>query len=73
MVKPPPQDCVEEMMMERPAIHGQTRRMKLNPPSILTWIQGLLSGGQDRVDQGQDGTVKKRRRRRDESRSSWRF
>ena len=29
--------CVEEMM-ERPAIHGQIRRLKLNPPS--PW-QGL--------------------------------
>ena len=52
-------------------IHGQTRRMKLNPPSILIRIEGLLSGGQDRVDQGQDGTGT--RRRKDESGSSWRF
>ena len=41
--------------MERLAIRGQTRRMKLNPPSILIWIEGLLSEGHDRVDRGQDG------------------
>ena len=47
--------------MERLSIHGQTRRMKLNPPRILIRIEGLLSGGQDRVDQSQDGTRNKKK------------
>ena len=56
--------------MERLTIHGQTRRMKLNPSGRLIRIEGLLSGGQDRVDQGQEGTG---RGRKDESGSSWKI
>ena len=47
--------------MERLSINCQTRRMKLNPPSILIRIEGLLSGGQDRVDRSQDGTRNKKK------------
>ena len=56
--------------MERLAIHCQTRRMKLNPSGRLIRIEGLLSGGQDRVDRGQEGTG---RGRKDGSGSSWRI
>ena len=35
--------------------------MKLNPPRILIRIEGLLSGGQDRVDRSQDGTRNKKK------------
>ena len=56
--------------MERLAIHGKTKRMKLNPSERLIRIEGVLSGGQDRVDQGQEGTG---RGRKDGSESSWRI
>ena len=56
--------------MKRLAIHGQTRRRKLNPSGRLIRIEGLLSGGRDRVDRGQEGTG---RGRKDGSESSWRI
>ena len=49
-------------MIERLEIYGQTRRMKLNPSGRLIRIEGLLSGGQDRVDQGQEGTGRGRKK-----------
>ena len=61
--------CIEKMM-ERLAIHGLTRRMKLNPSGRLIRIEGLLYGGHGRVDQGQEGTG---RGRQDGSKSSWRI
>ena len=44
-------------------------RRKLNPSGSLTRIEELPSGGQDRVDQGQEGTE---RGRQDGSKSTWR-
>ena len=55
--------------MERLAIHGQTRRMKLNPSGRLIRIEGLLSGGHGRVERGPKGTG---RGRQDVSKSFWR-
>ena len=48
--------------MKRLANHGLIRRRKLNPSGRLIRIEGLLSGGRDRVDQGQDGTGRGRKR-----------
>jgi len=56
-------------MIERLTILGQTRTKNLNPSGRLTRIEGLLSEGYGRMDQGQERTGKGRP---DGSRPSWR-
>jgi len=59
-----------EKTVEKLTIHGQTTRQSLNPSGSLTRIEGLLSGGYGRMDQGQERAGKGRQ---NGSRPSWRI